>query len=291
MNNVYLSQADLQNLPTIGYGTDGTVYAYQNNFLIKIYHNANTYQHSNPDIQDDDVKIYYLGQKENWQNDWYRDHLKYYQYESNEDKTILAPKDAIILANKKQEQISLTKLPCGLVYIDNHFAGCVLKRSTGIQIHKLTGLPLKLRKIIFLNVLKAEAELLKNNIYHCDLSNSPYSQKMYTLPNGQHVLTGHSHVLVNPVTLKTNFIDLDGKSTIYTNNEEEKLKKQSERELNRLMIEFLLQIDLDDYKDDPSSMISDLEQKGINNYFLQEKIYETNMNLDDMLSLNKNLKK
>ena len=156
--------------------------------------------------------------------------------------------------------------------------------------HKLTGIPLSIRLKIFSNILKAEEELLNNYIYHIDLSNSPYAKKEIILPNGKTTITGHSHVLVNPITLKTNFIDLDGKSTIYTEKENNTLKYTSLNDLTILALEFLLQLDYEEYKDDPERMYAPLREL-ITDYELVEKLIYQEESLDDLKTLVKALKK
>lgn len=292
-NTIYLKTEDLQNFKKIGHGTDGIVYKYKNNYLIKIYYSSLFYDSLNKksfDKSDDsDIKIYQKGIG-TINNPLYNSFMTFYDY-SKEDQIRISPQDAIKRAIELNKYIEFTDLPVGIVYLNNRFSGCLLYRKRGIQIHKLIGLPLNIRKRIYLNILKAEAELLKNNIYHCDLSNSPFAQRNITLPNGEVILCGHSHILVNPFSLNTHFIDLEGKSTIYTNKESEYYKHESESELTKLTTEFLLQIDLEEYKENPEEMIPELIEKGITSSTLQRKIYEADMSLDELSELNRILKK
>jgi hypothetical protein len=109
-------------------------------------------------------------------------------------------------------------------------------------------LPMGAKLKIMNSVIDDLDELMQNYVYHRDLSNSPFAGVGYKDENGKQVYEqGHSHVLVNPLTLKTNIIDLDGKSTIYTERESKDLKEQCIRELLVLVFEYLFALQLYDY--------------------------------------------
>lgn len=286
INKLYLKTDDLTNFKKIGHGTDGTVYNYQNDLLIKLYH-KNVNQIINSSKNDEDIKIYEKGTKIN--TNYFSNDLTYYTYAKNEDVKLL-PKEAIYKAIERRHEISLTSLPIGVVYLNNHFAGCILERQKGIQIHKLTGLPLNIKKKIYLNVLKAEAELLKNNVYHVDLSNSPYAQKTVILPDQTITTSGHSHILVNPFNLDCRLIDLEGKSTIYTENKNELFTYQSLRDFTILTLEFLLKLDWDELGNYPDELEDELLKKEIPEN-LRDKLINQEMNLEDFKELTRILKK
>ena len=284
---IFLTNNDLTKLKKIGQGTDGSVYLYQKNLLIKLYHNK---VHKITNISnDEDIKIY---QKDKIKpNNFYQNDLNYYTYSvSDKDQIKLIPKESIKKAIDRQEEIKLTSLPIGIVYLNNHFAGCVLQKQKGIAIHKLTGLPLHLRKKIYLNILKALYELFIHNIYHIDLSNSPFVKKEFILPNSKIINTGHSHVLVNPLSLKTHFIDLEGKSTIYTEIKSPELLRESLDHLNILTLEFLLQADYEEHKEYLEELDYDLKQKEIPTNF-RDKLIANTMNLEDYYELTRILKR
>lgn len=284
-----LTSNELANLKEIGHGTDGSVYLYKNNLLIKLYHKRVKEIISDEKDDDKDIKIYKTGTIK--PNNFYYNDINYYKYDQEDDENIkILPKDGIKKAIERHDDIELTSLPIGIVYLDGHFAGCLLERQRGIQVHKLIGLPLNIRKKIYLNILKAEAELLKNNVYHIDLSNSPFAKKQILLPNGELITTGHSHVLVNPLTLDTHFIDLEGKSTIYTEKENKNFKNQSLSDLSILTLEFLLGIDWEDYKEDTEEIYREFEGKEIP-FSLQEKLANQEASLEDFYELSRILKK
>ena len=236
------------------------------------------------------MKIYTKGAFRN--TNYYTNDLTYYSYSEEEKESIkLLPKEAIYKAIEKRRNLELTSLPLGVVFFQNCFAGCIIEYKHGIQIHKLIGLPLNMRKKIYLNILKAEAELLKNNIYHIDLANSPFAKRYIVLPNKKIIETGHSHVLVNPWTLKTHFIDLEGKSTIYTEKENPFYKRMSLNNLTILTLEFLLQINWEEYKEDEEEMVPLLEKMKVPEIMIDKLIGEDMRELEDFYELSLILKK
>lgn len=274
-----LTEEDLKNLKQIGFGSDGAIYLYKNQYLIKLYHQsvkeilfANT--------NDDNIKIYERKNKKDWQN-LYNNTLTYYSYNpKNKEYILLIPKDGLQKVIEKSGDLQYTSLPKGIVYLNGHFAGSILERKRGIEIHRLSGMPLSYKKKIYLNILKSLAELYKHNIYHIDLHNSPYVEKIVNFPSCSLLSHGHSHILVNPVTCKTNIIDLDGKSTIYTENspiietaKEIKIdfQKMSLNNFSILALEFLLKIEYQE--DNQEYLYQELEQKGIP-FSMQEKLVE-----------------
>lgn len=286
-NILYLTKDELRKLKTIGYGTDGMVYKYKNNLLVKIYHsNPKSTFTSRIDLKnDEDVKIYSKGQK--IKSNYYENCLNYFLYNNEEIKIL--PKEALFKAIERQKNIDLTSLPLGVVYLNNKFAGCILKRHYGIQLHKLMFLPLEKRKSLFLKILKANRELLENNIYHRDLANSPYVKKDIILPNKTIVKSGHSHILVNPLNKDINIIDLDGKSTVYTEKHNEKYLLQNALNLNILALEFLFKLDYEEYKENLEDLYPEFDKYEIKLSTI-EKILSMNIMQDELESVVKTLK-
>lgn len=145
----------------------------------------------------------------------------------------------------------------------------MLKKLNGIQIHKLSGMPLKYKKIIIKEVIESVEELLKNYIYHVDLANSPNAQSLRVNSRGEIENVGHSHVLVNPFNLKTNIIDLDGKSTIYTERKREDYERKSMYGLCILILEFLLNVDFKEYEENIDELFNSLEKMNISKEFIE----------------------
>lgn len=252
---VYLTQEEIDNLlkQELGHGTDGRVMRFDRNRMIKLYHKyINWFKgkyHLNEET-DDDIKIYKMGDYKT-RSDIF-DMFSFYVSEDNgEFIRIRNGAAAVASARKRQMRVKNTRLPQDAVFIDGKFIGCTLTAIKGIQIHKLIGLPFSLKKKIMKKVLYNVKELMDNYIYHIDLDNSPFTKDNYFKnEEGKMENVGHSHVLINPITLKPQIIDLDGKSTIYTDAPSKTLEDKSMISFNRLMLEFLLSIDLDEYKNE-----------------------------------------
>lgn len=276
---IYLSHCDLEKYKRheLGHGTDGTVYRFSNSELLKLYHRKIDKISSLVNAsQTEDIKIY---DPKNIKHDNYNEPLTYFSY--NGEDIRLRTKDAIFLAIERQKNIQHTALPQNVAYVDNHFAGCILKTIKGVQIHKLMGLPLSLRIKIIEQIITATTELLDNNIYHIDLANSPYSRTVHER-NGKLIHEfGHSHILVNPFTLNAQIIDLEGKSTIYTERFNEEYYHDSLVGLTTLIIEFLLKINYDDYEEELESLEYFLNSIDIDKCF-HESIINKSMSLEEI---------
>lgn len=286
MQDIHLTIEEFANLKKIGAGKDGTVYSYKNGLLIKVYHQLiENFQNCNPEIdnQDQDMKFYQKGTSFPIQNTKV---FLHYETISNDKTEILNvyPREAIKLAIQKQPYVS-TSLPLGNFYLQNQFAGSVLKKQYGIQIHKLTGLlSLKQRKIITLKIVNLIAELLKQNIYHCDLANSPFEINPQT---GEY---GHSHILIRLKGLTPQLIDLDGTSTLYTDFFDEDAYRDCIWGLNHLIMDFLLQMNTENFRFDYEAIGKEVEQLNISDKYI-DTLSKFEMPLDQIkeftLSLNK----
>lgn len=261
---IYLSLADFNQLEAhiIGQGTDGAVYKRNQKELIKIYH-SNFYRIMSAMEginKDEDIKIYKKGTIITKPN------LAFTAYASNntgDEQLRLPVREAVRYAISCQKNITMTKLPKNIVYMDKIFAGILLDKVNGIQIHKLIGLPLNLKKKIMLKIIKKVVELLDNNIYHIDLNNSPFSSKsIYIDRDGIPNSVGHSHVLVDH-KFEPHLIDLDGKSTIYTEKYSKEYEDLCLQGLCQLLIEFLLEIDLDEIENSGEIKLDEIDDLGM----------------------------
>lgn len=268
----------------IGHGTDGRVISFDRNRLIKLYHKYVRYYKNKKQAiateDDTDMKIYHKGDYKKVDDTF--DMFRFYEKEENgEFIRIRNGEAAIKSAQERQMKVTNTRLPQNSVYIDGKFAGCTLLTIRGIQMHKLIGLPFALKRKIMKKVLYNVKELMDNYIYHIDLDNSPFTKNScYTNDEGKTELVGHSHVIINPVTLKPQLIDLDGKSTVYTDSYSKKLEHQSLASFNRLMIEFMLGIDLDEYKDE-EDLSYILEKIGIDIEYI-DMLVSNSMTYEDL---------
>lgn len=262
INPIYLTEADVRKmLPNeIGHGTDGMVFKYDKEYLIKIYHNRLKFI-DNKITDDSDIKIY--------NGDISRNRFCEPITYIDEEDVKLRSNYAIDTIINRQKQVKRTHLPKAPVYINERFAGYLIKKLNGIQIHKLSGMPLKYKKIILKEVIESVEELLENHIYHVDLANSPNAQSLRLNNRGEIENVGHSHVLVNPFNLKTHIIDLDGKSTIYTERKREDYERKSMYGLCILILEFLLNIDFKEYEENIDGIFNLLAEKEIYNKFIE----------------------
>lgn len=277
VNRIDLKQEQLDKLKVIGMGTDGIIYEYKNNILLKVYRTKiNDAVLKNHD--DSDIKLYNKGDY-NQKNFNFEKQARYYIYEkpetteekllneSNPDKfdVRLRSKDAINKAIEKQQNVHRTDLPLGSLYLDGRFVGCYIKKEKGTPIHyKRTTRGNKVK--IIENVLLDVEELLNNHIYHVDLSNSPYTLVSYQDNDGTFkTIKGHSHVFVEPFTLKTNIIDLDGKSTIYQERYNKDLELRCLQGLRALIGEYYFDYNDNELLDDTAIpyIYDDLKKQGI----------------------------
>ena len=246
MTNNNITKEELKKLKKIGSGTEGIVFKLNNNYLIKIYRTQLKNILRTDKKYNKYIKIY---NKDTFKFDNNMGYVSYFINNGDEDLRI-RNKDGLKMAIDRQKYINRSMLPIDIVYIDEIFAGCLLKKLNGIQIHKLTGMPIRYKKKIIKSLLLDIEELLDNYIYHIDIANSPYSTSLFIDENDNiRSKKGHSHVLINPITIETNIIDLDGKSTTYMERYNYKLENKCLINLTRLIIEFLLKIDTDEIKE------------------------------------------
>lgn len=262
MNSIYLTETDVRNLlaKEIGHGTDGMVFKYDKDYLIKLYHSKLKFLDCKV-TDDSDIKIY----TGNISKNNFYEPITYF----DEEDVKLRSNYSIDMIINRQSEVKRTHLPKAPVYIDNRFAGYLIKKISGIQIHKLSGMPLNYKKIIMQEVIESVAELLENYIYHVDLANSPTAQSLRVNSRGEIESVGHSHVLVNPFTLKTNIIDLDGKSTIYAERRREDYERKSMYGLCVLILEFLLNVDFKEYEENIDELFNSLEKMNISKEFIE----------------------
>ena len=281
MENLYLTSTDLNLIKKyeIGKGTNGSVYRVPyylfntpKGTLLKIYHTNITF------IDNDDIKIYHIG---DIKKSLYIEKLLYF----DNDNVHISFNDAIYKVINRQSKIKLTDLPKKVIYINNYFSGYVLKEQYGIQIHYLTGLPLVLKYKIMKNIILKIEELINNYIYPIDIDNSPFGKCAYQDIYGNLKHVGHSNILINPFNFNPSIIDLDGNSTVYTDNYNEYYYKQTILKLNILLLEFLFGINLDGFYNDDNDLsnciIESLNKYSINNYFI-DGLSDLSLSINDI---------
>ena len=266
MEAVYLSRNDVANLQRklIGKGTDGSVYDVGHGYLYKIYHDGSAFSdidvaHPLLDGYEDDVKIYQKGKSY-----LYRNHNFCFKYTDINDVRISA-QDSIYLAIQRQKDIQYTRLPLAPIYVNSRFKGCVLKKHAfHCQFHSFSFLPEEQRRKLLLLVTERVEEIVRHYIYPLDIWNRPCEKKL-----------SHSNILLSLLGVPE-LIDMDGKSTIYTEKEDFSLLQNVLRGLNILVLEFLYNIDLSDEMTDED--VSLLEQflfyKGLSDNYVDKLVYQ-----------------
>lgn len=270
IKNITSEEFDKIKKREIGRGRDGVVYNLNNGYVIKVYHiQNNKFNLVKNDLNnDEDIKIYSKDNKISFNN--VQTPFEFY----NED-TKLYTKDAILSAVAKSENIKRSNLPSQAVYIDGKFAGCVYKKLTGLGIHNLKDMPISYKKKIIKNVIADVAELIDNYVYPIDIDNSPQ--------------VGHSNIFVNPITKKTKIIDLDGISTIYSQNRNLEYEYKAIQSLTNLILEFMIPtISITEIYDngtintEPSEILSYLlKEAGVNDFYV-EKFVSKDLTIDDL---------
>ena len=253
----------------IGHGTDGVVFKYNKDYLIKLYR-TNFFKEPSEIVKNAEMKIYDPNNKPKFVP--IKENIRFYISEEN-DKMKLSDEATIDRIVEKQKRVTKTELPKKLVYVDGKLVGVLLKKVKGIQVHKFMGAPFAYKKKVALAIIEAVKELLENNIYHIDMSNSPYADTSYHKGDDLVKSHGHSHVLLNPFTMKVNIIDLDGKSAIYTDYIDKVYEEQAITDLSILIIEFLYGLDEKEYALDESTYIEE-------NPILREALIERGIDMD-----------
>lgn len=285
---LYLTKEEARDLilKNASYGTDGKVFKANNNYLIKLYHSKIekliSKQHISMPTTDDDSDMKIYKPKSLPKTTKSIDELIYYYVEEPEaDKPLrIRSAEAVRLASERQCRVTKTHLPKNAVYINGQFAGCILLAEHGLQIHSLTGMPLNYKKKIMKKVLENINELFDNCIYQIEMFNKPHSKNaVLEHKDGHSEEVGHSHVLVNPITLAPKIIDLDGKSTRYTTTPNEDFKKLSMEGVCMLIVEFLLAVDLDEYTE-ASDIAYIMEEIGVKAEYI-DKMSHFDLSLEE----------
>lgn len=210
---IYISNSELEKLKKIGEGNDAIVYDAGKGILYKVYKEETMYNNINLS-----TKIYRKSDK----NKKYIEKILYL----DKDGVKIYYKDAFKRIIKRGQNIKLSKLPIGSLYIDGIFRGSVFKKINGFQLHKVFPMFSKKTKIrILREIIEEVKELTNNYIYPIDTNNSPHVDR-------------HSNILIN-YKLKPELIDLDGNSTLYRETFDIECYYNTLTSLNKLFIELL----------------------------------------------------
>lgn len=275
-----LSLSSLSNLRVVGEGTDGIVYQYTNNILLKIYRNRlDRFKKLQQTLELPD-RIF---DKKNYQPYYSQDHISF-QKQDEPGYVKLYSKDTITEVVKKGQNVKRSHLPKGPVYLDSKFVGCFLQKISGIPIHNFRNMPNSFKRAIITSLFDDVEELLNHFIYPIDLHNSPFSTIQYLDSQGSlQILQGHSHVWVNLLKRQTHLLDLDGKSTIYTDYFDEHLYQQTLQNFSLLLLEFLHGfVFLNEYYEEIDVFLYELQNLGVDPTFAQHVVTGTISHINEI---------
>ncbi|MBE6161172.1 MAG: hypothetical protein E7158_03030 [Firmicutes bacterium] len=266
-----LNSNQVSKLKIIGKGTDANVYRINKNLLLKLYKlPQSNIKSSNDEIIKTDKPQKFINT------------FKFQSRCYNEEGLRLGYKDLIEMANIKQEKINLTYLPLAPCYIDNSFRGCILKNCRpNIPIDFFKFLPERKKLIIIQKILMKFKELIANNIYPYDLYNKIDSDHQ------------HNNIIID-FKLEPTIIDLDGKSTAYTESFNETYYYDSTFGISCLTLEFLFNQDMIDFFDEPFELKDYYQDfyKGKIDYEDVDKLINTNIEFEYIEEfINKRIKK
>lgn len=262
---INLSIDEILHCPVIGEGSEGIVYQYVDNILIKIYRKRIYWMKDSLQLLDLPDKIY---DKSSLQVKNYQDQFTFHKRDEL-DYIKLYERDTLAEIGKKRNDVKRTQLPIGPVFISHRFSGCFFQAVSGIPIHHLMFLPLFYKRKIGRSLIEDIQELVKNFVYPIDLNNSPFSETTILNEFGHYnIVRGHSHVYIKLGKQKTNLIDLDGKSTIYTDYFDETLYQYTLHSLCILLLEFLYGlVYMNEYYEDIDIFAYEIQKLGLSEVF------------------------
>ena len=135
---INLSIDEILHCPVIGEGSEGIVYQYVDNILIKIYRKRIYWMKDSLQLLDLPDKIY---DKSSLQVKNYQDQFTFHKRDEL-DYIKLYERDTLAEIGKKRNDVKRTQLPIGPVFISHRFSGCFFQAVSGIPIHHLMFLPL-----------------------------------------------------------------------------------------------------------------------------------------------------
>ena len=263
MIEVMLTEADLERLKKcrkIGQGKEGQIYKVSRDLIYKMYYKLSPSER--------EVKVQ-VPLKE-FEID--EDGVKRIKDNSNkriivEKKVVLKPYykdkdgtrkiysiDQIEEAVKRQPKVKETSLPLGPIYINNRLGGVVYKYHKGYyDLHIIKMLPLNSRIKILEVVLEKLKELCDNNIYPIDYACQSKGKN------------AHSNILIN-IKGDVQFIDLEGRSTTYTNEFSEYYNSAAYSEFFLLFLNIMYdEEELDELEEEDFLYLEErLKRKGFN---------------------------
>jgi hypothetical protein len=274
---VFMSQRDLEKIKNnkIGQGREGQIYKISNKLLYKIYYKLDPHEREEIahvclreyEVDEDGVKKV----KDNAKKINVEEviSVKPY-YVDNEGVKKVYSIDQIDEAVKRQQNVKQTTLPLGPIYIDNRLGGVALKYHKGyFNFHIISMFPEKLRLKKLRTVLEKLKELCDNNIYPIDYANQF---------DGPHP---HSNIIIN-IKGNVEFIDLEGKSTMYTQDYSERYESTAYAEFYYLFLDIMYGEKISDNmtEEDFEYMEEYLKERGFNEDYIKYLRNSDNLNYE-----------
>ena len=179
--------------------------------------------------------------------------------------------EQIQTAVSRQPLIKHSTLPLGTLYVDDAFAGCILKyHHLYTNIHNICILPKKMKLEIIRKIIMQVKELTDNNINNFDLANKKDFQ-------------GHNSNILISLMGNIQIIDLDGRGIAYTDEPNEQYRQMTLRSLLHLLVDLLYDFDYygEEYEDSDLKFYGEiLLKKGLSEELVSTIVKRTDTSYD-----------
>jgi len=256
-----------QQYPIIGRGSEGTLFYMGSQIVYKIYH-------SYGDVLDVKVPAVYDEEGVNIAKIKKEDRIEIRKkniiHYIDKEGVTLSKEDSLKKAIELQRDIKLSSLPKGIIYVNQRVKGCILKyHSYTTNIYNTRIYRRKIRLLIFKKILERIKELTEHNIYHLDICQKPTEESKNT------------NILLR-FLWQPEVVDLEGKSTTYTEFDSEYLREKVELGLNILFFELLAKDELEDFLETEEHIMSEiLWENGFSENIISD-FYQNKLTLDKL---------
>ncbi len=276
---IRLTQEELDNIiknnKKIGQGTEGTCFNHDGE-VYKIYHKTGEQLHAiatEDKVDEDGTKIY----DKNKPKHYVREDNRIFKY-TDEDGVKLGKPEALNRALAKGYKITKSRLPHKIILVDGKLKGCVYPYYKHTKsIYSAYRKPFKTRLLICQRLIEQVKELLDNNIYPIDLCQKFGGRTIFDKSVANVLLDWKN----NPI-----IIDLEGKSTLYTDSYNPLYASTTCYLLATLILEIMTREDIqEDFIDEDFDLIHEyLNDIGLPDELIQKYI-DNSLVLDDVYQM------
>ena len=262
----------IKNNKQVGVGTEGTCFNY-NGEVYKIYHKTTEEMHTvyNDDqVDEDGTKIY----DKNKPKHFIKEDNRMFKY-TDEDGVKLGKIDALNRALAKGYKVTKTKLPTKIILVDGKLKGCVYPYYKHTKsIYSAYRKTYKTRLKICQKLIEQVKELLDNNIYPIDLCQKFGGKNLFDKSVANVLLDWKN----NPI-----IIDLEGKSTLYTDSYNQSFANTTCYLLATLILEIMTREDIqEDFIEEDMDLIrSYLGKAGLSEELI-DKYIDASLTIEDV---------